>query len=291
MASVGLEPKQCRTSLDEAVKKIDKISSLPHIAVRVLSVANDPNSGAADLRDLLETDVSLSARVLRFVNSSAFALRTKITNLQQAIAYLGLKQIRNLAMTASVSDLFAKNDSIGVYSRSLLWEHLVSVGICSRMIAERLGFANSEDVFLAGLLHDIGIVLEDQNFHEQFCQVIETQKPEQTLTANERLHIGFDHTQLGEKVGTFWGFPEATNAAVRHHHASAGYRGPHLAVVQCVETANLLCTLKGISSVGMKLVRPSVTTLKNLSLNKRDMLDLSEDLDEQIKINRALFSM
>ena len=291
MASVGLKSNNKQLSLDAVVRRVDKISSLPHIAVRVLSVANDSNSGAADLRELLETDVALSARMLRCVNSSAYALRTKITNLQQAIAYLGLKQIRNLAMTASVSELFAKNDSIGTYSRSSLWQHLVSVGICARMIAQRQGLANSEDVFLAGLLHDIGIVLEDQNVHEEFRRVIETQGADQTLAANELLHIGFDHTQLGEKVGSLWGFPEAANAAVRHHHASAGYRGPHLAAVQCVEVANLLCTLKGVSSVGMKLVRPPITTLKNLSLSKNDLLELGEELDEEIAINSELFKM
>ncbi len=291
MASVGFQEDKKQLSLDEAVRSVDRISSLPHIALRVLSVANNPNSGAADLRELLETDVALSARMLRCVNSSAYALRTKITNLQQAIAYLGLKQVRNLALTASVSDLFAKNDSIGSYSRSSLWEHLVSVGICSRMIAARLGFANSEDVFLAGLLHDIGIVLEDQNVHDGFRRVIETQTEEQTLTSNERSHLGFDHTQLGEKVGCLWGFPEAANAAVRYHHSSISYRGQHVATVQCVEVANLLCTLKGISSLGMKLVSPIATTLKRLSLQKNDLIELGSRLDEEIKANKALFKM
>ena len=289
MASVAVETNSTRKSLDAVLRQVKDISSLPHIAVRVLAVANDPDSGAADMRDLLETDAALSARVLRVVNSSVYALRTKITNLQQSIAYLGLKQIRNLAMTASVSALFAQNDSFGTYSRSALWRHLVSVGICSRMIAERLGFANSEDVFLAGLLHDIGIVLEDQNVHEEFCQVIKTQKEEQTLTENETTHIGFDHTRLGEKVGLLWGFPEAVSAAVRHHHASICYRGPHLATVQCVEVANLLCTIKGISSVGMKLVQPPVATLKNLSLSKQDLMDIGEKLDQEILTNKALF--
>ncbi len=291
MASVGLDTDHKHLSLDEVVRQVDEISSLPHIAVRVLSVANDPNSGAADLRDLLETDASLSARVLRFVNSSAYALRTKITNLQQSIAYLGLKQIRNLAMTASVSELFAQNDSFGTYSRLSLWRHLVSVGICSRMIAEHLGFANSEDVFLAGLLHDIGIVLEDQNVHEEFCRVIETQEENQTLLANEIRHIGFNHTQLGEKVGRLWGFPEAVDASVRYHHASVSYRGPHLATVQCVEVANMLCTLKGISSVGMKLVRPSAASLKSLSLCKKDLMDIGDRLDHEIEANSELFQV
>ena len=291
MASVGLDADNKQLSLDTVVRQIDEISSLPHIAVRVLSVANDPNSGAADLRDLLETDASLSARVLRVVNSSSYALRTKITNLQQSIAYLGLKQIRNLAMTASVSELFAQNDSFGTYSRSSLWRHLVSVGICSRMIAEHLTFANSEDVFLAGLLHDIGIVLEDQNVHEEFCRVIETQEENQTLSANEIRHIGFDHTQLGEKVGQLWGFPEAVGASVRYHHASVGYRGPHLATVQCVEVANQLCTLKGITSVGRKLVRPPAASLRSLSLSKKDLMDIGDKLKHEIEANSALFQV
>lgn len=291
MTGVGFQEENKQLTLDEVVRSVDKISSLPHIAVRVLAVANDPNTGAADLRELLETDVSLSTRVLRCVNSSAYALRNKITNLQQAIAYLGLKQVRNLAMTASVSDLFAKNDGVGSYSRSGLWVHLVSVGICSRMIAERLGFANSEDVFLAGLLHDVGIVLEDQNAHEGFRRVIETQTTEEPLTSNERLHLGFDHTQLGERIGLQWGFPDAVNAAVRYHHSPISYRGQHVATVQCVEVANLLCTIKGISSVGMKLVSPAATTIKRLGLQKSDLLDLGTRLDEEIKANKALFKM
>ncbi len=291
MASAGLDTSKELLSLDAVVRKVDEISSLPHIAVRVLSVANDPNSGAADLRDLLETDASLSARVLRVVNSSAYALRTKITNLQQSIAYLGLKQVRNLAMTASVSELFSQNDSFGTYSRSGLWRHLVSVGICSRMIAEHLGFANSEDVFLSGLLHDIGIVLEDQNVHDNFCKVIETQDKDQTLSSNEMRHIGFDHTQLGEKVGEMWGFPEAVGISVRYHHSSSSYRGPHLATLQCVEIANLLCTLKGITSVGMKLVKPSAASLKSLSLSKQDLKNISDQLDHEIEANAALFQV
>ncbi|MBN2293560.1 MAG: HDOD domain-containing protein [Pirellulales bacterium] len=291
MASAGMDTSEKQLSLDTVVQQIDEISSLPHIAVRVLSVANDPNSGAADLRDLLETDASLSARVLRVVNSSAYALRTKITNLQQSIAYLGLKQVRNLAMTASVSELFAQNDSFGTYSRSALWRHLVSVGICSRMIAEHLGFANSEDVFLAGLLHDIGIILEDQSVHEEFSRVIETLEEGKTLSSTEMQHIGFDHTQLGEKVGELWGFPEGVDVTVRYHHASANYRGPHIATLQCVEVANLLCTLKGITSVGMKLVRPSTATLKKLSLSKQDLKIISDKLDEEIEANAALFQV
>ena len=93
-----------KLSLRRVVEDIREVSSLPQVALRVMKVANDPDSAAADLKEAMEGDAALSARVLRCVNSSAYAARTPITNLQQAIAYLGVKQIRNLA-SAQIKDL------------------------------------------------------------------------------------------------------------------------------------------------------------------------------------------
>ena len=84
-------------TLPEVCNRIQGISTLPHIAFRLIEVANDPNAGAAEMKQILELDAALSARLLRCANSSAYALRTKATNLQQAIAYLGITQMRNLA--------------------------------------------------------------------------------------------------------------------------------------------------------------------------------------------------
>ncbi len=286
-----LQPKNATPPLRTVVEHIDEISSLPHIALKVMEVANDPNSGAADLKLIIEGDTALSARVLRCVNSSAYALRCQITNLQQAVAYLGLKQIRNLALTISVSELFKENDSIGPYRRTELWRHLVSVGICARMIAMRSKFADFEDVFLAGLLHDIGIVLEDQHVHEAFEQVMLSLEGEETLATVERRHLGFDHTQLGVEVASLWGFPEAARAAIRHHHMSAQYHGECIDTVRCVEVANLLCTLKGIPSVGRKLVRFSGPAIAGLKLTKEDVAILAEDLDQELAANASLFQV
>ena len=77
---------QDAAALDAVVRDIHEISTLPHIAIRVMEVANDPNSGAVDLKEVMESDPALSARVLRVVNSSAYGLRERVTNLQYAIA-------------------------------------------------------------------------------------------------------------------------------------------------------------------------------------------------------------
>ncbi len=290
-AGSTLDAGRDKMTLDQAAHRIDEISTLPQVALRVMEVANDPDSGAADLKDVMEGDAALSARVLRCVNSSAYATRTKITNLQQAIAYLGLKQIRNMAMTASVSELFKKDEQIGPYRRSDLWRHLVSVGICARLIAMRRKLRDFEDAFLAGLLHDVGIVLEDQHVHTAFRRMIGALDEEQTLTAVERREIGFDHTQLGERVARSWNFPESVVAAIRYHHASVSYRGEAIDVVRCVEVANLLCTLTGAPSVGMKLVRISQPALAGLSITRDDIAVLAADLKEELAQNAFLFTL
>ena len=279
------------SDLDSVVRHIDGISTLPAVALRLMEVAGDPGSSATDLKEVMESDAALCARVLQCVNSAAYAVRTRITNLQQAIAYLGLQQIRNLAMTASVSELFKTDAIINSYTRAGLWKHLVSVGICARLIAKRRRMANFEDMFLAGLLHDIGIVLMDQYVPDRFSAVIVSLKGDKTLVQAEREQVYFDHTELGERVALTWGFPDSVRAAIRHHHASVLYKGPDIDVVRCVEVANLLCTLKGFSSVGMKLVPLSKPAIAGLRLTKEDIAVLIDDLDDEIESNAGLFQI
>lgn len=283
--------KAANEAVETVARRIEEISTLPQVAMHVMQIAADETSAAADLTEAMESDTALSARVLRCVNSSAYGVRQKITNLQQAIAYLGIKQIRNLAVTASVSELFQADDIIGPYRRAELWRHLVSVAVCARMLARQLDFADFEDMFLAGLLHDIGIILEDQYAHDGFCKVVQSLREEKPLAATERQRLGFDHTSLGEKVAEIWGFPELVKATIRYHHTSAAYRGSEATVVRCVEVANLICTQKGISSVGLKLVKCSQPVLAALSISSADLKSFSGMLDNELAAHSNLLQV
>ncbi len=278
-------------TIDQLVRRVNEISTLPQIAMKTMEIANDPKSSAIDLKEVIESDAALGARILRCVNSSAYATRERVTNLQQAISYLGLRQIRSLALTASVAEMFAKDETIGPYQRRALWSHSVAVGICSRLIAMRQKSADFEDAFAAGLLHDIGIVLEDQYVHDPFRQVVQALDSEATLSEVERKILGFDHTQLGLKVAELWRLPSSVKAAIGYHHKSVNYRGEDVTIVRCVEVANLICTVKGYPSVGVKLVRPSQPALNALSLTKEHILVLAKDLDEELTRNAVLFEL
>ena len=291
MPNVVSQSQGAPFSLDRLARRIDEISTLPHIALRIMEVANNPNSSATDLKKVLENDTALAARVLRCVNSAAFGVRVRITNLQQAIAYLGMKQIRNLAVTASVNELFKKDEALGPYKRSQLWKHLVSVGICGRLIAMRRKFANFEDVFLAGLMHDIGIILEDQHAHAAFAGVLQMLSSTKVFKDVERSQLSFDHTQLGERIAESWGFPSTVRAVIRYHHGSESYRGPDIDSIRCIETANAICSLKGLASMADQPVQFPRAAIEGLALTKEDLAVLIEDLEQELVLNASLFHM
>jgi len=278
-------------SLDAAVLDVSEISTLPQVALQVMAVVRNPNTGAADLIKVVEGDPALSARVLRLVNSAAYGLRSKVNNLHQAITYAGFYQVRNLAITASVAKVFRDHEASGAYKRSMLWQHMISVGVCARLVARRCRLPDFEDAFLAGLLHDVGIILLDQHLHDAFAAVINDLTEEKTLVEIEREHLGFDHTQFGERVATKWGFPSRVRAAIRYHHQSLTYQDDGAEIVRCVEIANLLCTLKNITSVGRKLVTASAELFQSLSFQKHDVVVLAADMDRELAQNESLFKL
>lgn len=288
MSTVVVAKKPALTDLR---RRISEIGSLPQVALRVMEVANDPNSTAADLKAIMETDPALSARVLRCVNSSAYGTRVRITNLQHAIAFLGVKQIRNLAMTAGVSRMFDAAEQIGAYQRRSLWKHMVAVGICARMIAMRLRFQDFEDVFVAGLLHDIGIVLEDQHAHDLFEKAMLDPAPGEPLASIEQNHLGFDHCALGKAVGSDWKFPCVVIEAIAHHHDSSKAPEAQRPVVRFVELANCIVSLKGLTSIGLQRVRFPKEAFVEVGLTKDDVLVLAADLDREMAGNATMFEM
>lgn len=278
--------------IDAVVSRVEQMSSLPQVAAKVIEAASDETCDAADMRHIVESDPALSARVIQCVNSAAFGLQTKISSLQRAISYLGFKQVRNLAVTASVAGIFMKDDQpIGAYNRADLWAHMVSVAVVSRMVAKRCGLSNFEEVFLAGLLHDVGIVLEDQYGHEAFVAMLRGLSPERTLCENERAALGFDHTMLGERVAGQWKFSQDVTDTIRHHHDTANYDGDHLTVVACVDVANLLCSVSERASVGVNLVRPSLASMEAIGLERSDLKVLLKDMEEEIESQEELFGL
>jgi putative nucleotidyltransferase with HDIG domain len=248
-----------------------------------MRVANDPEAGAVELAVAIGTDPALSARIIRTVNAAAYGLRRKATRLIDATTLLGVKRVRNLAIASLVCDLFRSGYRFGLYDRQRLWQHMVGVAIGSRCIASAVGQADPEEVFLAGLLHDIGIILEDQYAHDSFLKVVTSASSAEAFHETEQRILGFDHTELGERVAALWSFPDSVVDAIANHHNADEYRGPSERVVLAVALANRLCTDLGVTATGFSsapVLSPSV--LERLGVQEDDLPVFADDLQAEL---------
>jgi len=279
-------------TLERLFTRVGELSTLPHVATRIIQIADDDNTGTEDLLAAVESDPALAARVLRRVNSSYYALRNKVADLKSAISMLGFREMRNLALTAYVSRLFQDDGSRGLYSRSALWNHLVAVGTTARMIAKTCGNAMSEEAYLAGLLHDMGLILLDQHLHRAFCKVLDRVDESMATTDVEQDELTFDHAEVGAFVAEQWQLSEKIVATVRFHHqpqqADPQYRG----LVGSVAVANYLCSRKGYSSLGVhNVVTPGDEVYAELGINQDQLAAIWSQLESSLQAADTMASI
>ena len=263
--------------------KISEISTLPQIALRTLQLANDPKSTAADLANVIQSDPAFAARVLRTVNSSSSGLRRGVASLDHAIVLLGFREMRNLALTTHVASLFRRTTGHGRYSRRYLWLHMVSVAVVARHIAKICRTVAPEEAYLAGLLHDVGIILLDQTLHRPFCQVLDALEEDHPLADVENTILGFDHAALGQYALTAWGLPGAIADAAGYHHRPLACPSENRAMAGTVALANSMCHRMGIHSIGVAAKHDLPCELfGTLGLEKSHVSRMIRDLPGQL---------
>ena len=280
--SPGNEPHEAL--LQRLFRRISEISSLPAMAIRIIEVANNLSTDAEDLLHAVQFDAALAMRIMRTVNSSYYALANKVADLKLAITLLGFKEIRNLAMTAYVAQLFKKGAGHATYTREGLWNHLIGVGVVARLIAETCRKVPPREAYLAGLLHDLGLILIDQYLHKPFCQVLDELQPDTAICDLESEILGFNHAELGHFVAAQWNLPAHLTSAICYHHVPEQYEGPHRDMVYVVALANFFANAKGRTSLGVCHPQiPPADVFTRLGLYKVEVTRIWEQLDAALE--------
>jgi len=289
LSPLGQPNHRSEELIERLFRRIGEVSSLPTVAVRIVEVINDPDTGAEDLLEVVRFDAALATRIVRTVNSSYYSMQNKVADLQLAIALLGFKEIRNLAMTAYIAQLFKKGHGHGSYSREGLWNHSIAVGAVAQLIAQTCGRVQPREAYLAGLLHDIGLILLDQYLHKPFCQVIDALEEGKPAWQVEQEILGFDHAELGAFVASHWSMPEHLSTTIRYHHAPQEYDGPHREMVYVVGLANSFCHAKGFTSLGVRNAQtPPAEVLAGLQLTESQLADIWNQIDEVLEAANIL---
>ena len=273
-----------RLALERLFARIGDVATLPSAAQKVLRITEDENADPEKLREAIQGDPVLVARVLRRLNSSYYSLSQRISDLKTAISLLGLREIRNLALTVFLSRFYEGSAGHGRYRRENLWAHSVGVAVASRLVARVCGRSACEEAYIAGLLHDLGLILLDQTLQRHFYKVIDGIDEQTPTYIVESRILTFDHALLGGFVARRWNFPDAVADAITFHHQPWCYTGPHKELVQVVAVANYLCSRAGVTSLGVHNVPPPADEIyAGLGLDQVTLAIIWDELDSALE--------
>jgi HD-like signal output (HDOD) protein len=222
---VSVSPEADTTGpVAEAIRSISHIATLPEITSQILELVEDPSSTAQDLHAVIANDPALCSRILKVVNSSFYGLPGQIGSINRAIVLLGLNAVKNIAISASMAKLFKGGQICPSFSAQDLWRHSICTGAAARIVADAAGFSLPDEAFLAGLMHDIGIIVEIQHNRQKLIEVVECVNagPDGTpaicmLEAEQRI-FGADHQAFGKALSERWKFPRVFAMSCGYHH-------------------------------------------------------------------------
>ena len=222
-----------RRARDQNVKTIDgqsihtaicAIPPLPHVYTEILDVLGDAEHlSSSQIAAAIEEEPSISASLLRWANMSFFGQRHRVESVSRAVVVLGTEMVAGLVLSRSVQRLLepAPRETLG-FDHVAFWKHLVACATTAKLIVEGMGGNNkaSGRAFTAGMLHDMGKLVEEQYFHNQFEAAVSlAQRTGGFLVDAEQEILGFTHCELGGDLAEWWNMPPSLVNAIRGHHA------------------------------------------------------------------------
>ncbi len=207
-------------ALSTLVAKLKSIPTLPTVALRVMEISANPKSSANDLMAVISPDISLTTKILKIANSPFYGLTREVSSLQHAVTVLGFKEIRNLVISSVAFDSFKNLKQDGAFDINKFWKHSFYCALAAKNIAVDLKVESSE-LFVAGLVHDIGKLAMYITFPCDFLmqlEVMDTVKIKYTSFETEKNIFGMTHDDIGMRLLKKWMFPEPLLTAVGYHH-------------------------------------------------------------------------
>jgi HD-like signal output (HDOD) protein len=208
----------------------------------IIREIESPNSSIQGIAEIVAKDPGITAKILQVVNSAAFGLPEKVNDPVEAVQQLGMSTVRSLALSAQVFSSF-KSGRLKNFSADALWSHLMRCGDLARTIMRREGvkFAESEDAYTAGMLHDIGKLMLADSLPDDFAKALKLAEIEKIPLQQAELEIfSATHTGLAAYLFGLWGLPVSIVEAVAFHHEPGKSDLKKFSALTAVHVANAL---------------------------------------------------
>jgi HD-like signal output (HDOD) protein len=266
----------------EIVRSVSAIATLPEVTNRIIATVEDPKSSASQLNRIVSHDPALVTRILKVVNSAFYGLSGQIGSIERAIVLLGLNAVKNIAVAASLGQLFRGAKLGRQFTAKDIWTHCLAVGVTARDLAIRMKLPLGDEAFLAGMIHDVGILISLQTAPEMLRQVCDTAAadPASHFCALEEQLIGNDHQALGMALAEHWRFPRACQLVAGYHHRPTELDDPNRMIVNLLYVADTLCCQSTHGFNLTALHQPlEPATLESLEISSEAVAATRENID------------
>ena len=240
--------------IDELNKKKIILPEIPSVVFELNEVIANPMSSAEHIAEVVNRSPSLTALLLKIVNSSFYGFPSKIDKVSHAVTLIGTREISGLALGISILSIFKNipKDIIDMYS---FLKHSLACGILSRVLAAHLNSNQTEQLFVSGLLHDLGRLILYIHFPKESHDIITRSRNRSKLLFKEETdYLGCDHAEVGKQLMLQWKLPVILENNVCYHHYPSEAQQPVPAAI--VHLADIIVNSLGVGSSGEKFVPP-----------------------------------
>lgn len=256
-----------RNSTAESLVRTSDLVTLPAVTLRIFQIIRDPGAGIDDLAAVVRKDPALCARMLKVVNSAHYGLPRQVHSIERAVGLLGFRGLKRVAIAANLYGMFPDTQLTSTVHAECFWTHSTAVAVGSRLLAETLTH-NGGDAYLAGLIHDVGLVLEMQVRHDALAQVVRRVEAGATDFLRTEFDVmGFHHAALGEMLCEQWDFPREIIDVAGCHHRPLAAPLEHRALCAMVYIADRMAARNGLGyagTVGSHQLDPVVLEFLNI---------------------------
>jgi diguanylate cyclase (GGDEF)-like protein len=280
------------------LKNVSLLPSLPAIAIKVLDLTRQPNVGVGDVAKVISNDAALSAKVLRTINSSFYALPTRVSTINHAASLLGLQSIKTLALGFSLVSTLNTDKSKG-FDYNRFWRQSLTSAVASRLLAKRVTPRQAEEGFVAGLLSDIGTLVMHRALGADYDELLEKSRGNQIeLVRLSREKFDLDHAHVGGMLAEHWKLPEILVEPIRQHHTLKDQNQPPQSLITIVHVSVLCAQVFAARVTGLyqtaeqqleKRFKLSSAEIKQLFTEVHDRsAELAENFELRLEPGRSM---
>lgn len=212
------KPKEDTTlsPVDSILSRTKEVAVMPQVVFKIMEMTSSVDSSARILEQAIVVDPGFSARILTQANSAYYALPRKVASIREAVAFLGIKAVRQLSMTIGVFDMFVGKTDRGSMRRRAWWRHSLDTAVCCRFLAEKLGKGSTDQAYTCALLHLLGKTLMDRYDSDEYSKVEALVEKGAMDRMAEQAVYKCDHVEVVQTAARRWRFPEVLIEGVNY---------------------------------------------------------------------------